>query len=414
MKKQFFKSLIGLLSLWIASTITFTGCSKQETQSDGSNQKKLISASWNSLTPEKLKENLEQLEARPFHGVVWKMSFSGSNSVFSKTGFPESGFNSDIATFNSINSVKLTDNFLKIDCAIDSGWDWFDDEDWAATEVNIRNFARAAKQTNSKGIIFDPESYGRLSWKYADQLYKDSKSFTEYQGKLRERGARFITIMEEEFPGIHLMFLFFLSANYWDGYDEQWNLQNLLIDDYGLYPAFIDGIISAKTSRSILTEGNEVSYYYGNKTMFSKYSTALREKPLYFLQEANRSIYEKQVKIAHAVYPDLLVDLFKPEDTNWYRVRVPHFLSPEDRQRLLEHHTYYALQNADEYVWFWEEYIDWTTPGLDRDKNDKSIRSAYMKIVKREPLGFDLTKQLDEARKKCNCTPEPYHPDFFF
>ena len=356
------------------------------------------------MTPAKLKENITQLEARPFQGVMWKLSFPGSNSVFRKTSFPEyAEFNADIAIFNSVHSAKLTDNFLKIDCALDPEWDWFDDQDWAATEVNIRYFARAAKQTNSKGIIFDPESYGRLPWKYPDQLLTDSKSFTEYQEKLRERGSRFIAIAEEEFPGIQLIFLFLLSANYDDLHDEQWNLQNILEDQYGLYPAFIDGILSAKTSKSILTEGNEPSYYYESKTAFFKNSTALRKEPVYFLQEANRSIYEKQVKIAHAVYPDLLVDLFKPGDTGWYGVRVPHFLSPEDRHRLLEHNTYYALQNADEYVWFWEEYIDWTTPGPDRDKNDKAIISAYNKIVKQEPLGFDLTGQLDEARKKCNC-----------
>jgi len=398
-------SFTKLFSLFVFSTFILSACSqKKSAPSEGGSRKKLISASWNSLTPAKLKENIAQLEARPFQGVMWQLSFPGSNSVFRKTSFPEYAvFHNDIATFNSIQSAKLTNNFLKMDCALDSGWDWFDEENWAATEVNIRYFARAAKQTNSKGLIFDSESYGRLPWKYPDQLLKDSKSFTEYQEKLRERGSRFIAIAEEEFPGIQVIFLFLLSANYDDDRDEQWNLQNLLEDQFGLYPAFIDGIVSAKTSKSILIEGNEPSYYYLNQTGFSNYSTTLRKEPLYFLQEANRRIYAKQVKIAHAVYPDLLVDLFKPGDTGWYGVRVPHFLSPEDRQRLLEHHTYYALQNADEYVWFWEEQIDWTTPGPDRDKNDKAIISAYNKIVKEEPLGFDLTKQLEEARKKCNC-----------
>ncbi len=407
-------SLNKIFFLFVFSSFIFWSDSqKVSAQTKVVNRKKLINASWNNLTPAKLKENLAQLEARPFQGVMWRVSFPGS-SVFQKTSFPDSVFDTDIATLNTIRSAKLTDNFLKMDCAIDTGWDWFDDKHWEATEVNIRNFARAAKRTNSKGIMFDPESYGRLSWKYPDQLLKDSKSFGEYQEKLRERGSRFITVMEEEFPGIHLIFLFFLSANYDDRNDEHWNLQNILKDQYGLYPAFIDGILSAKTSKSILTEGNEVSYYYANKTLFSKYSTDLRKKPLYFLKEANRSIYENQVKIAHAVYPDLLVDLFKLGDTSWYGVRVPHFLSPKDRQRLLEHHTYYALQNADEYVWFWEEYIDWTTPGPDRDKNDKAIKSAYEKNLKGKQLGFDMVKPLQKARKKCNCTKEPYHQNFFF
>ena len=376
--------------------------------------KKLISASWHSLTPAKLKENLSQMEARPFQGVMWKLSFRGSNSVFHKTSFPDSVFKNDIEIFNSIQFAKLTDNFLKIDCALDTAWDWFNNEDWAATEKNIRNFARAAKQTSSKGIIFDPESYGRLSWKYPDQLLKDKKSFTEYQEIIRQRGRRYITIMEDEFPGFQLMFMFFLSANYDDRHDQEWNLKNLLKDQYGLYPDFIDGILSAKTSNSKLIEGNESSYYYGNKANFTKYSTALRKEPLYFLQAANQPIYEKQVKIAHAVYPDLLLDLFKPTDKGWYGVRVPHFLSPANRQRLLEHNTYYALQNADEYVWFWEEYIDWTTPGAQRNKNDTSILSAYDKIMDGEPLGFDLTNELEEARKKCNCTKDAYNQNFFF
>src|SRR4051794_27337088 len=104
-----------------------------------------------------------------------------------------------------------------------------------------------------------------------------------------------------------------------------------------------------------------------------------------------------------------------PERRVMHPKAMPAFLNPDDRNRFFEHTLYYALDTSEEYVWCYNEKMDWW--GSNEDKRylegrtvtgapsippglETMIVSACSKIAKGQHLGFDIQEALNAANLK--------------
>ncbi|MBF2004337.1 MAG: hypothetical protein IGS49_02370 [Chlorogloeopsis fritschii C42_A2020_084] len=369
------------------------------------NTKKLIQSGWDMPTPNFMRKHIKQMEQRPFDGVIIKLN--AGKEVFKKKPYPDTAFTQDRKDLAAIKSSKLANNFIVMWSAIEEGWDWFNDDDWAAAEKNIQNFAKTAKAGRFKGIAFDLEPYGYTPWHYEAQPQHDNKTFQEYQQQVRKRGARFMRVLQTTQPRTEVLTLGLFSwmkALLAQTTDPAKLQQKLVNHKYGLWPAFVNGMLDAARPGSVIIDGNEGAYYFYRAAWFGDMRDIIRKDARAFVDPANRKKYDNQVKTGQAVYMDLVLDLFEKPANNaknaWYGMRMPHFLSPNDRLRLLEHNIYHALKNTDKYAWVWGERMDWWRNRIPKGAED-AIRRAKAKIQKGKPLGFDIDVATTKALNKC-------------
>jgi hypothetical protein len=388
-KGQFYKATIVAL----CTTLVYMGCVATHVKTQAEKlPKKLIEYGWDVPTPVFVKQNIEQMEKRPFDGIVIKLK--GGEKVFLHQPYNPKEFNQDLQSLKSTNFTKFTDNFVLMWATPEEGWDWFSDSDWQASEQNIRLFARIARSAGFEGIAFDPEPYGVDPWIYAKLAGAQDKSFAEYSQQVQKRGAKFMQAIQEEMPGVKVLSLFQLS--YLEDFLDERNLakrmRQMSAEGYGLLAAFLNGMLDVAEPNITIVDGNENSYYYAGKQQFFDAYKLIKEKLLTFVDEKNRQKYAKQVQVGQALYIDHLFDLGKPQES-----RISHYLNSQQRQQWLEHNTYYGLSSSDEYVWCYSEEMDWWKNNVPSGV-EEAIRSALQKSKTGKPLGFNIEGTIQGAK----------------
>jgi hypothetical protein len=391
-------SLLVLLAIYLPMTAI-------ETQPT---TRKLIEYGWDAPLPNFFRQHIRDMERQPFDGVILKLN--AGKEVFKKTAYPTSAFIQDRRDLAATTSTRLTDNFVVMWSGMDTGWDWFDDKDWAAAAQNIANFAKTAKAGRFKGIAFDSEPYTPTSpWKYYQQPRHQQKTFTEYEQQVRKRGAQFMQTLQSAQPGTQFLtfgLLSWLKDLYAKPIEATKLQQQLARHDYGLWPAFINGMLDAARPSVTIVEGHEWAYYFYKTAWFDDVRQAIFTNARVFVAPENRRKYAQRVKLGQSVYLDLILDVFPKGDRDpRYGKTTQHFLSPADRFRLLEHNVYHALRTTDRYTWMYSESADWwqnkIPPGA-----AATIRRAQAKIRKGQPLGFELDANVDPAFKQCQAVSE--------
>ncbi len=370
--------------------------------------KKLIEYGWDAPLANFFREHIRAMEQQPFDGVILKLH--AGKEVFTKTAYPTSAFTQDRQDLAATTSARLTDNFVVMWSGMDAGWDWFDDRDWAAAETNIYNFAKTAKAGRFKGIAFDSEPYTNSPWKYYQQPQQQQKTFAQYQQQVRQRGAQFMRTVQSAQPGTQVLAFGLLSwlKDLWAKPIEATKLQQQLArHDYGLWPAFVNGMLDAAQPSATIVDGHEWAYYFYKTAWFDATRDAIfKSAPRLFIAPKDRHKYDRQVKLGQSVYLDLVLDALPGGDKDPRTGKTTqHFLSPADRFRLLEHNVYHSLRTTDRYTWMYSESADWwqnkIPPGA-----EATIRRAQAKIRKGQPLGFALDAAVDKAVKQCQAVSE--------
>ncbi|MGL5862893.1 MAG: hypothetical protein ACRCY9_16725 [Phycicoccus sp.] len=376
-------------------------------------KKQLIELSWTNPDPKTFAEKVSTVEKLDlFAGTHLRLTALQDSRVFG-AAVPEEKFVADREELAAATPTTMTENFIRVNSAADANWDWFDDRVWAGALSNIRNVARTGAAGPVKGITLDAEPYGKSPWAYNQQNGAASHTFAEYESIVRARGAEFARTLVAEDPDIQI---FSLGLFTWvkDVYlnnpgNPQAQRQALQQHDYGLFPAFVNGLFEGSGPDTVITDGNEMSYYALHEKTFSNVETELESEavPL-LLDPALKSRYDTQHQIGHAVYVDQLLDLFDEGNTGYYQSRPPHFMAAEDRMRLLEQNTYFSLKHTDRYAWIYSEsiskdtFIDygWGTTTVPDGVID-TMKRAKAKVDGGQELGFDMTAQLEEAKKAC-------------
>jgi hypothetical protein len=357
-----------------------------------SQQKSVIEIGRDAPSPEHVRVNIKTMEQRPLHGTM--INLTAGKTIFNRQAYRPDAFTKDRAALRATKSTKLTDNFITIWSARESGWDWFNNVDWMAAETNTRNFARTASAGSIiKGFAFDPEPYGTNPWTYNATLYPN-KSLPEVRSQVRKRGAAFMKAIQKEMPKVKILTLFGMSYVKAEA-EAKGSVDKI---DWVLYPAFFDGMLDVIGPEAQLIDGNESSYYFTDAKDFvwarGEFKSA-RE----YVSPGNRAKYDRQVTLANAVFLDGLLNAYETPRFFGY------FLASDDeRRKVVEHHLYHGLKNSDRYVWFYNETPDWwgtfgrgvrVPPGM----HELTIR-ATKNASTNQPLGFEVAPFLPAAAQR--------------
>ena len=356
--------------------------------------KRLIEFGWDRPTPDFVREHIAAMEQQPFDGVV--VTLHAGTMIFKRNTYPDTAFERDQTDLRATRTSRLKHNFLLVWATSEPDWDWFNDDDWGAAERNLRGFARSAKIGGYKGIFFDTEPYEGNTWYYLKQPHRKDRSFEDYQGRLRKRGARFMRVIQEEMPhAVVLMTWGPATALPRRGFVRDLIARRCFIEReaYGLLPAFIDGALDTIAPTVTLVDGHEAAYFIVDKHGFVDSLSSVRNRPSPDLDPRHTATYLAQYRFANAVWVDWIMDItHSPELFGFY------LSSESDRLALLEHNVYYALSTADEYAWIYSQNMNWWTGDIPAGVS-AALRSAKHKVDNDLPLGFDIDDRVRIARK---------------
>jgi len=354
-------------------------------------EKKLIEYGWDVPKPSFVAEHIREMEERPFEGLIMRVPSIGV--IFRNEKWDEAEVADEFAALEKIEWDRFTDNFVVMYAK--STADWFSDADWDCVLHNVGLCAKAARLGRCKGLCFDAEPYGTNPWLYTSQAHAGEKSMQQYQEILRKRGAQFMDRIEQELqaPVIHTFFVLSIVRSLALEPDLAERDRKLSELHYGLLPAFLNGMLDAADPDTIITDGNESSYYYTKREQYLSAFHAIKQLGLAFVAPENQPKYLAQVQCAHALYVDHLFGLRERKVTG-------HYLTPEERPLWFEHNVYHALSTSDRYVWLYSEKMNWwknenIPPGL-----PEAVISAKQKLANREPLGFDVDEIIESAEQR--------------
>ncbi len=343
--------------------------------------KKLIDLSgYNVPYPDTLLANIPAMKTRGYAGSIFKLKGLWSD-IFVKTPehrYNEAAFTSNYANLRQIKVSGYTDNFLIVYSQMEEGWSWLSNTDWGYTEAKLSGFAKAAKEGGLPGIMFDSEPYGFSPWRY-DQAYYGGKTLAEVSVVVRERGKRFIQILQTELPNAKILnlWLMYPILNQWPNYE--------------LLKPFFEGMLEAALPTVQFIDGNELSYYFLTAQEFDSSVQQLRAAHS-AINPALTTKYKSQVKVANAIYVDGVLNLWRsPRFFGYY------LASDSERLRLIRHNAYHGLRSSDEYVWVYNEnmnyYSNKVPTGLVDNLNIASRRNAAG-----QPFIFSVAEFVNKAK----------------
>lgn len=329
-------------------------------------------ANGEDLSAQYINDNIAVLDKLPVDGLTFTIGYYKYAYAFDARR---------VATWNDLNPTLLssvnwghfTDNFLLLWASASdyAAPDWYNDNAWNIVAANAGLFARAAKVSGAKGIMFDPEPYAPSisnPWLYSSSKY-GGRSYEEVKSEVRKRGAQWMTAVQNEYPDITLYttFLASLSMTWYQN-----DASKLPTDTYGLLPAFEDGMLDALGPNARIIDGNEIGYFYSDTETFYQRSDSTKNPAPGWIAPENLAKYKNQVEYSNGVYVDGILSegsFTSSYRSSWWR-----------------HNLYHALATADEYVWLFDQGVDLTQPGTARD----DFLAAKNKYLSGQALGFEM------------------------
>jgi len=361
-------------------------------------RKKIIEYGWDVPYPDFVRQNIRQMEKRPFDGIIFRTE--GFDHVFDTRQWNREKLQPQLDTLAAIKWEKFTDNFLTLYAANNANMNWFNDDHWNTIVKNMGLFSAAVQAGHCVGVCFDPEPYGTDPWVYPGS-YKD-KSFDEVAEQVRKRGRQFIQALETNMPRLKILsfFQFGLYDGILDEPDPNVRREKLLKQWMVLLPSFYVGILEGASPDTVLIDGNESAYYYESPDSFFRAYHLIRQRAQALVPEDLRPRYNAQVQAGMALYIDQTLGRRTDPTTG-------HFLSPQEQLRFFEHNVYYALYTTDEYVWCYSERMNWWLPPekveLDRTLPagvEEAVIRSREKCEQGQPLGFDIGQMIENAHQK--------------
>lgn len=352
----------GRLSACVALVAAVTLASGGETAGDMRRQKKLIATGWDKADTERLLQNLDEMERRPFDGVVIECEGRADGdkrcpmrAAFKDEEWRREWFQPCVDQMRACRFTHFTDNFITVG-ANPGNVDWFEDEGWRRITAHWRIAAWVAKEGGFKGILFDPEPYTKphAQFAYSAQAGKGAHTYEAYCMKARERGREVIAAIAAEYPGITLLCYFLnISCSTATGHADPRPVLSTL--GYGLLPPFLDGWLDGMPPKMTVVDGCEQAYMYNSPMQYLEAALKIKGACQELVSPENRQKYRAQVQAGFGIYLDAYSN---PEGSKYFmKTHLP------SRLHQLRSNLSAALQSADEYVWIYgEKYRWWPTP----------------------------------------------------
>lgn len=340
--------------------------------------KKLLDYSaFNVPGSQTLLDNAATMKLRGFSGSVFKLD-GVSAEVFVNAPHDEAAIAANYPVLQQLKDSGYTENFLQVYSQMNEGWSWLSETDWQYTEAKLSSFVKAAKEGGLRGFMFDPEPYGYSPWRY-DQDYYQGLSLEELSKVVRERGQRFMEIIQAELPNAKILSLWLMHP-----VAEGWT-------NYTMFKPFFEGMLEAALPSIEFIDGNEISYYYLSAEDFDYGVQRILELKS-AIDPALHDKYLAQVKVSNAVFIDGLFNLWRsPRFVGYY------FASDQERLDIIQHNTYHGLRSSDEYVWIYNENISYYNNSFP-DAISESLKAALDKVSSGQPLDISVTEFVAKAR----------------
>jgi hypothetical protein len=320
-------------------------------------RKKLIQVGWDMVDTAFLRKHIAEMEAAaPFDGILFWVK---GRRMDGGTASPESGWDAapwDRASFQgaiddlkACRFTKFTDNFIRFNCTPGTlAWD--DDAGWKALADKAAILAWICKEAGVKGICFDPESYGEKQYQYAPAK---GRSFPETAALARRRGAQVMRAIAAEHRSLTLMSFWLASLCMAAGQSENSD-EVLATHDYGLWPAFLNGLLDEVPPGMTLVDGNENGYYIEGPQYHEVASRmrSLTGPALATVAPEHRAKYRAQTQTGFGFFLDMYIN---PEGDKYYRGPKP----GGTRLDRLGENVAAALEASDQYVWIYGEQCRW-------------------------------------------------------
>ncbi|MBN1506079.1 MAG: hypothetical protein JW955_04490 [Sedimentisphaerales bacterium] len=361
-------------------------------------KKKIIEYGWDVPYPDFVRDNIREMEKRPFEGIIFRTK--GFDHVFDVRPWNKADLQPQLDTLAQIQWGKFTDNMLTLYAANKWNMDWYNDEHWNAITENMKLFSLAVHVGRCIGVCFDPEPYGENPWACPGR-YKD-KSFDQVCDQVRRRGQQFMAALQEHKSELKVLSFFFMALfpNVVDEPDPALRAQRLQRNHYALLPAFVIGMLESASPGTILIDGNESGYYHESPLEFYKDYHLIRQRAQALIPESLRKKYNTHVQAGMALYIDQT--LARRTD----RKITSNFLNLEQQLRFFEHNVYYTLTASDEYVWCYSERMNWWLPPEKAGPNgalpagvEEALISARHRYDAGQPLGYEISEMIQAARE---------------
>lgn len=329
--------------------------------------KKLIEYGWDVPDTAYVREHVAEMEKVPFDGVVirvdarkgskWEGTFGWN--AFTARRFEAADWTHVVDDLKATSFKRFTDNFLQL-TVYPGDVDWFAPE-WATIAHNVGLLARLAKQGGCKGIMFDPEAYGKQIWHYKGlpEEWRKNHTFAEYQAKVKERGREFMRAINAEYPDITILALY-------GPYCPLWMAAGAAPEDqlYGLFRDFYDGVLEVAAPGTVIVDGFESSYGYREKKKFVKGKDVILNQAKKLYSDAKK--YEEHVRAGFGIWAD-----YGTSDKNpWNKTDFSkNYFTPDGLRESLAN----ALEVSDGYVWVYSERLRWWNPSEAPDAYVKAL-----------------------------------------
>jgi len=385
-------------SCWAALTalVAVSGAVAAQ-QSDEGAQQIIIDSGFHAPDTVYLRRNIEELEKRPFDGVVTWISWPRQERgrMYRGTGEPGDMYNlcwkivrrkrwtpemvePAIQDLKDTRFSRFRSNFIHVVFAYNTEpMDWFDDQWWDIICHNIACVAKVAKQGGCRGILIDPEEYGYALWNYRKlrtdveignpALYKDT-TFEQVHDAARKRGQAFVRAINSEFEDPIIFFFNAYGHIARSGLDrgEKTLDRQVLVKKFGGYllAPFFDGMLEGASADTIFVDGSSEAKWWTKPAQFERQRRYVKDEALKVTLVPG--LYRKKVRLGFcfrlSYHPKerqveggragCLYDPEKPESN---------FFSPDQ----LEDSIRSALEIGDGYALFWSERTNWWLDGPD-------------------------------------------------
>jgi hypothetical protein len=328
---------------------------------------KLIEFGWDEPDTAFMRQHIAQMEATPFDGCVFHMTYQGDQKArpnfgwncWGKRAFQQAELQPAIDDLLAIQFHHFTENFLRFD-AVPADIDWFDD--YTPVIQNIHLAAHVAKITSCRGILLDTEQYNAKLWDYSKQRDAKTKSWDDYAKQARLRGAEFMDALQKADPDctIFMTFAYTLLLDQAGG-----DLKKLPQISYGLLAPFLDGMLDAAGPGIKFVDGYEESYSYKTAAEFAivrqRFSVGVLEG---FVADPKK--YQQHFQLGYGLWLDMDWRKKGWNDTDPSK----NYFTPESFEKAVR----LALSASDQYVWIYTEQPRWWSAG----GTTQQLPQAYM------------------------------------
>ncbi len=383
-------------------------------------RKKVIQYGHDVPDPAFVREHVRDMEKRPFDGVVIRVP--RHQFMFDTTPWLETDLRPQGEALAATKWQRFTDNFLFLNGTNNRKMDWFNDSQWDVIVSNMKMFSRLVRDGRLAGVCFDAEPYGQRKegadvnpWFYPGS--NPAEKLPQLPAQVRARGRQVMAALQTEAPALRI-FNFHLLARllYQMGpNDQRWIDWQTPPDapsqtpyhhqghKYALLGEFMMGMLEAANPGAVFVDGNEHGYYYTDRDDFERARKLVRQDARPLVPVDLWAKYSKQVQVGAPVFPNWLIGDWPHQSQGWV---PPDFLSHWEQLRYVESQMYNALATTDEYVWVYNEHMDFWRPipetGKDKlpDGLEAALVSARRKYEAGQPLGFDVGPLVREARDR--------------